>query len=125
MRNKVLLSFRLKKEFLLLMFVICLLLPFMLQAQGSIPDSSKTKIILKTGELKVRQMGSNWQFSFPRTQFKSALKVVNSNGAVVKATMVDEGMEVTSVSLNQLPKGIYQCILENRTQRFAARVLVR
>nr|WP_294902873.1 hypothetical protein [uncultured Lacibacter sp.] len=125
MRNKVLLSFRLKKEFLLLMFVICLLLPFMLQAQGSTPDSSKTKIILKTGELKVRQMGSNWQFSFPRTQFKSALKVVNSNGAVVKATMVDEGMEVTSVSLNQLPKGIYQCILENRTQRFAARVLVR
>ena len=125
MRNKVLLSFRLKKEFLLLMFVICLQLPFILQAQGSTPDSSKTKIILKTGELKVRQMGSNWQFSFPRTQFKSALKVVNSNGAVVKATMVDEGMEVTSVSLNQLPKGIYQCILENRTQRFAARVLVR
>ena len=125
MRNKVLLSFRLKKEFLLLMFVICLQLPFILQAQGNTPDSSKTKIILKTGELKVRQMGSNWQFSFPRTQFKSALKVVNSNGAVVKATMVDEGMEVTSVSLNQLPKGIYQCILENRTQRFAARVLVR
>ncbi len=125
MKNKVQVSFRLKKEFLLLMFVIGCQLPATIRAQGQSTDSSNSKVIIKKAELKVKQQGSNWQFAFPRIQFRSALKVTNSNGAVVKAVMVDEGLEAINVSLSNLPKGIYQCVLENRTQRFAARVMVR
>ena len=125
MKNKVQVSFRLKKEFLLLMFVIGCQLPATIKAQGQPADNSNARVFIKTAELKVKQQGSNWQFAFPRIQFRSALKVTNSNGAVVKAVMVDEGLEAINVSLSNLPKGIYQCVLENRTQRFAARVMVR
>lgn len=125
MKNKVQVSFRLKKEFLLLMFVIGCQLPAAIKAQGQSSDSSKTKVVVKSGELKVKQQGSNWQFIFPRIQFRAALKVMNSNGAVVKAMMIDEGLEFINVSISNLPKGIYQCVLENRTQRFVARVMVR
>ena len=125
MRNKVQVSFRLKKEFLLLMFVIGCQLPATIKAQDHSADNSVAKVITKAAELKVKQQGSNWQFSFPRIQFRSALKITNSNGALIKAIMVDEGLEAISISLNNLPKGIYQCVLENRTQRFAARVMVR
>jgi hypothetical protein len=125
MKNKVQVSFRLKKEFLLFLFMIGCLLPAAIQVQGQSSDSSKTKLVIKSGELKVKQQGSNWQFLFPRIQFRAALKVMNSNGAVVKAMMIDEGLEFITVSVSNLPKGIYQCVLENRTQRFAARVMVR
>ncbi len=125
MKNKVQVSFRLKKEFLLLMFVIGCQLPATIKAQDQPADNSNARVFIKKAELKVKQQGSNWQFAFPRIQFRSALKVTNSNGAVVKAVMVDEGLEAINVSLNNLPKGIYQCVLENRTQRFAARVMVR
>ncbi len=125
MRNKVQVSFRLKKEFLLLLLVIGSQLPGTIKAQSQSNDSSKTKLIVKSGELRVKQQGSNWQFLFPRIQFRAALKIMNSNGAVVKAVMIDEGLESISVSLSNLPKGIYQCVLENRTQRFTARVMVR
>ena len=125
MKNKVQVSFRLKKEFLLLLLVIGSQLPSTIKAQDQPADNSNTRVITKTAELKVKQQGSNWQFAFPRIQFRSALKVTNSNGALVKAVMVDEGLEAINVSISNLPKGIYQCILENRTQRFAARVMVR
>jgi len=125
MKNKVQVSFRLKKEFLLLMFVIGYLLPATIKAQDQLADNVNARVITKTAELKVKQQGSNWQFLFPRIQFRSALKVTNSNGALVKAVMVDEGLEAINVSINSLPKGIYQCVLENRTQRFTARVMVR
>lgn len=125
MKNKVQVSFRLKKEFLLLMFVIGCQLPATIRAQGQSTDSSNSKVIIKKAELKVKQLGSNWQFAFPRIQFRSALKITNSNGALVKAVMVDEGLEAINISISNLPKGIYQCVLENRTQRFAARVMIR
>ncbi len=125
MKNKVQVSFRLKKEFLLVLFVIGCQLPAAIKAQGQPSDSSKTQQVIKSGELKVKQQGSNWQFLFPRIQFRAALKVMNNNGAVVKAVMIDEGLEFISISLSNLPRGIYQCVLENRTQRFAARVMVR
>jgi len=125
MRNKVQVSFRLKKEFLLLMFVIGCLLPATIKAQDQPADNGNAKVITKTAELKVKQQGSNWQFVFPRIQFRSALKITNSNGSLVKAVMVDEGLEAINVSISNLPKGIYQCVLENRTQRFTARVMIR
>jgi hypothetical protein len=125
MRNKVQVSSPFTKEFLLLTLAVTLFLPFSIHAQGKPADSSKTKPAFTKGELKVRQLGSNWQFGFQRTEFRAALKIVNNNGAVVKAVMVDEGIESINVSLSNLPKGIYQCILENRTQRFTARVMLQ
>ena len=125
MKNKVQVSFRLKKEFLFALFVIGCQFPAAILAQGQTAANNNAKAITKPIELKVKQQGSSWQFAFPRIQFRSALKVTNSNGAVVKAVMVDEGLEAINVSLNNLPKGIYECVLENRTQRFAARVMVR
>ena len=125
MSNKVQVSYRLKKEILLLLLLIGGQLSTTIKAQDKPADSSISRVITKPAELKVKQQGSNWQFSFPRIQFRSALKITNSNGAVVKAVMVDEGSESVQVALSSLPKGIYQCVLENRTQRFAARVMVR
>jgi hypothetical protein len=125
MKNKVQVSSPFIKEFLLATLAVTLFLPFTMKAQGKPADSSNSRVIIKTAELKVKQQGTNWQFLFPRIQFRSALKVTNSNGAVVKAVMVDEGLESINVSLSNLPKGIYQCVLENRTQRFTARVMVR
>lgn len=125
MKNKVQVSFRLKKEILFALFIVGLQLPLTSMAQDQPVDGSNKKVVFKATELKVKLQGNNWQFAFPRIQFRSALKITNSSGAVVKAVMVDEGLETTSISLSNLPKGIYQCVLENRTQRFAARVMVR
>lgn len=125
MRNKVQVSSPFIKEFLLVTIAVTLFLPLTMQAQGKPADSSKTKTVIKTAELKVRQQGSNWQFQFQRIQFRAALKIMNGNGSVVKAVMIDEGLEAISVSISSLPKGIYQCVLENRTQRFTARVMVQ
>jgi hypothetical protein len=125
MKNKVQVSFRLKKQILFALLVVAFLLPAAIRAQDQSVDNNKPKTTTKPAELKVKQQGSSWQFAFPRIQFRSALKVTNSNGALIKAVMVDEGLESINVSLNNLPKGIYQCVLENRTQRFAARVMVR
>ena len=125
MSNKVQVSYRLKKEFLLVLLIVGGQLCTTVKAQSKPADDSQSRVITKPAELKVKQQGSSWQFFFPRIQFRSALKVTNSNGAVVKAVMVDEGSESIQVALNNLPKGIYQCVVENRTQRFAARVMVR
>lgn len=125
MKNKVQVSFRLKKEILFALFTVALQLPLTSMAQDQPVDGSNKMVVFKATELKVKLQGNNWQFAFPRIQFRSALKITNSSGAVVKAVMVDEGLETTSISLSNLPKGIYQCVLENRTQRFAARVMVR
>jgi hypothetical protein len=43
---------------------------------------------------------------------------------MVKAVMIDEGVELFSLQASQLPKGIYQCILENRAQRFTVKLLL-
>ena len=119
MKNKVQVSAYSVKHFLLLF----LLLGFSLQTPAA-TTANKTTLQPK-GELKVRQRGSNLEFSFPRTQHKSALKLINTNGSMIKAVMVDEGVEQFSLSTSQLPKGIYQCILENRAQRFTVKLLLQ
>ncbi len=125
MRNKVQLSIVLKKNFLWLFAVICWQLPSLVFAQTKKTDSSLVGKPDTTEELKIKQRGNELQLQFPRTHFRSALKIINTNGAVMKAVMIDEGMESISVSLNGLPKGIYQCIIENRTQRFGKRVMLQ
>lgn len=119
MKNKVQVSAYSVKHFLLLFLLLC----FSLQTPAA-ATANKTTLQPK-GELKVRQRGSNLEFSFPRTQHKSALKLINTNGSMVKAVMVDEGVEQFSLTTYQLPKGIYQCVLENRTQRFTAKLLLQ
>lgn len=119
MKNKVQVSAYSVKHFLLLF----LLLGFSLQTLAA-ATATNTNIQQKA-ELKVRQRGSNLEFSFPRTQHKSALKLINTNGSMIKAVMVDEGIEQFSLSTSQLPKGIYQCVLENRTQRFTVKLLLQ
>jgi Secretion system C-terminal sorting domain len=124
-RNKVLLSLQLTKEFLLLLAIICCLLPATVSAQTKKTDSSFIAKPNTTEEIKIRQRGTELQLQFPKTSFRSALKIVNTNGAVMKAVMIDEGSESISVSLNGLPKGIYQCVIENRTQRFVKKILLQ
>ena len=119
MKNKVQVSAYSLKHFLLLF----LLLGFSLQTPAA-ATANNTNIQPK-GELKVRQRGSNLEFSFPRTQHKSALKLINTNGNMVKAVMIDEGVELFNLSASQLPKGIYQCVLENRVQRFTVKLLLQ
>lgn len=105
--------------------IFCWQLPTGIVAQVKTNDSSLLSIKTNTEELKVRQRGSDLQFLFPRLQFKSALKIVNTNGWMMKAIMVDEGLETITVSTSSLPKGIYQCVIENRTQKFSKKIFVQ
>ncbi len=105
--------------------IFCWQLPTGIVAQVKTNDSSLLSLKTNTEELKVRQRGGELQFSFPRLQFKSALKIVNTNGWMMKAIMVDEGLETITVSTSNLPKGIYQCVIENRTQKFMKKLFVQ
>lgn len=119
MKNKVQVSAYSVKHFLL----IFLLLAFSFQTPASATASSIN--IQPNSELKVRQRGSNLEFRFPRTQHRSALKLLNINGNLTKAVMVDEGVETINLPSSHLPKGIYQCVLENRAQRFTVKLLLQ
>lgn len=101
------------------------LLPKQAVAQAKPVDSSAVFKTRTTGELKIRQQGTNLYIQFPRTDFRSALKLINTNGSVLKGVMIDEGVETITVSVIGLPKGIYQCLLENRTQRFSKKILLQ
>lgn len=125
MKNKVQVSSVLKKIFLLLIVCCCWLLPNQLHAQMKGVDSPAVIKTNPSEELKIRLRGTELFLQFPRTHFRSALKITNSNGAVMKAIMIDEGMESISISLSGLPKGVYQCVIENRTQRFGKRIVLQ
>ncbi len=105
--------------------IFCWQMPTGIVAQVKTNDSYLLSLKTNTEELKVRQRGGELQFSFPRLQFKSALKIVNTNGWMMKAIMVDEGLETITVSTSNLPKGIYQCVIENRTQKFMKKLFVQ
>ncbi|MFT3846199.1 MAG: hypothetical protein QM725_14175 [Lacibacter sp.] len=118
MKNKI-------KIIIITIAIFCWQLPTGIVAQVKTNDSSLLSLKTNTEELKVRQRGGELQFSFPRLQFKSALKIVNANGWMMKAIMVDEGLETITVSTSNLPKGIYQCVIENRTQKFMKKLFVQ
>lgn len=125
MKNKVVPAGKFKKNLLLLFAIICWQLPAGIYAQVKTNDSI---VLLKNSnneELKIRQRGGELQLQFPRLQFKSALKIINTSGWVMKAMMVDEGTEILTVSLNGLPKGIYQFVIENRTQRYNRKLMIQ
>ena len=109
----------------MLLAIICCLLPATVSAQTKKTDSFFIAKPNTAEEIKIRQRGTELQLQFPKTSFRSALKIVNTNGAVMKAVMIDEGTESISVSLNGLPKGIYQCVSENPTQRFVKKILLQ
>ena len=125
MKNKVQVSVVLLKIFLLLNVLTCTICSAPVSAQTKKKDSVAFAIRKPADELKIRQRGTELQLQFPRVHFRSALKIINNNGAVMKAIMIDEGMETASVSLSGLPKGMYQCIIENRTQRFSKKILLQ
>lgn len=125
MRNKVQGSASLKYQILLLILLVCGQVPASLFAQIKKTSSEVFAVKPVPGELKIKQRGSELQIQFPRTHFRSALKLINTNGSVMKAMMVDEGIELATVSTNGLPKGLYQCVLENRTQRFVKKLMIQ
>lgn len=125
MRNKVQGSASLKYQILLLILLVCGQVPASLFAQTKKTGSEVFVVKPVPGELKIKQRGSELQIQFPRTHFRSALKLINTNGSVMKAMMVDEGMELATVFTNGLPKGLYQCVLENRTQRFVKKLMIQ
>ncbi len=101
------------------------LLPQQTIAQTKPVDSSAVVKTRTAGELKIKQRGTDLYIQFPRTDFRSALKLINTNGSVLKGVMIDEGVETITVSVIGLPKGIYQCLLENRTQRYSKKILLQ
>lgn len=118
-------SCQLKKEVFLFLIILCWQLPATVFAQTVKNEPSASAKVYISEEIKIKQRGTELQLSFPKTSFRSALKIMNTNGAVMKAVMIDEGIESISVSLSSLPKGIYQCVIENRTQRFVKKVLLQ
>lgn len=125
MRNKVQGSASLKYQILLLILLVCGQAPANLFAQTKKTGSEVFVVKPVPGELKIKQRGSELVVQFPRTHFRSALKLINTNGSVMKAIMIDEGIELAFVSINGLPKGVYQLILENRTQRFVKKLMIQ
>lgn len=125
MRNKVQGSASFKYQILLLILLVCGQVPASLFAQTKKAGNEAFVVKPVPGELKIKQRGSELVIQFPRTHFRAALKLINTNGSVMKAMMIDEGMELATVSTNGLPKGIYQCILENRTQRFVKKLMIQ
>lgn len=105
--------------------ILCWQMPATVFAQTVKSAPSASVKVYTSEDLKIKQRGTELQLIFPKTAFRSALKIINTNGAVMKAVMIDEGIESISVSLNGLPKGIYQCVIENRTQRFVKKVLLQ
>jgi hypothetical protein len=118
-------SKQLKKGFLLLLAITCLQLPITVSAKIKKTDSSFVSRSNTADELKIKQRGTELKLQFPKTAFRSAVKIINTNGAVMKAVMIDEGIESICISLSGLPKGIYQCVIENRTQRFTKKILLQ
>ncbi len=125
MKNKVPVSRVLLTFFLLLNVLTSAICSAPVSAQTKKKDSVAQVASKQADELKIRQRGTELQLQFPKMHFRSALKIINNNGAVMKALMIDEGMEAASVSVSGLHKGIYQCIIENRTQRFGKKILLQ
>ena len=105
--------------------ILCWQLPAKVFAQSAKSEPSVSVKVYTSEELKIKQIGNDLQLIFPKATFRSALKIINTNGAVMKAVLIDEGLESFSVSPNGLPKGIYQCVFETRTQRFVKKVLLQ
>ncbi len=125
MKNKVQGSVVFLRIFLLLTVLTGSIYPAAVFAQFNRKDSITIANNKSADEFKIRQRGTELLLQFPKTSFRSALKIINNNGSVMKAVMIDEGIESISVSLNGLPKGIYQCVIENRTQRYVKKVLLQ
>jgi hypothetical protein len=75
--------------------------------------------------LRVRQSGNQLILSFPPLVNRSAVKVMNLQGHVVKGALIDERAEKFQLPLDSYKKGIHQVTIENRVQRFTAKVLLQ
>ncbi|HMO32683.1 MAG TPA: hypothetical protein PKE63_06955 [Lacibacter sp.] len=75
--------------------------------------------------LKVRQTGRTLLLSFPPLQNRSALKVIDLQGNLVKGALVDERLTQFALPLEQYKSGLHQVSLENRVQRYSVKVLLQ
>lgn len=75
-------------------------------------------------ELRVRQSGKKILIRFPKLVNRSAVKLIQQNGNLVKGVLIDEGLEQYTIDLDRYQPGIHYLILENRLQRFTAKLML-
>lgn len=79
---------------------------------------------LRIQDLRVRQSGKKILLQFPKLKNRSAGKIVQSNGDLVKGFLVDEKMDQYTLVLEKYKPGLHYVILENRLQQYSAKVLL-
>ncbi|MFN4285672.1 MAG: hypothetical protein ACK4E8_06870 [Lacibacter sp.] len=72
--------------------------------------------------LRVKQSGAVLHLQFPRLQNRSALKLLDFQGNLVKGVLVDEQLTEYRLPLANYRPGLHQVRLENRQQRFTAKI---
>ena len=75
-------------------------------------------------ELRVRQSGKKILIRFPKLVNRSAVKLIQQNGNLVRGVLIDEGLEQYTIDLDRYQPGVHYIILENRLQRFAAQLIL-
>jgi hypothetical protein len=75
--------------------------------------------------LRVKQNGNQLLLSFPRLENRSAVKVIDLQGSLVKGALIDENQTRHLLTLESYKKGIHEVIIINRVQRFSAKVLLQ
>lgn len=72
--------------------------------------------------LRVKQSGSVLTLTFPVLKNRSALKVTDLQGNLVKGMLVDENSIAATVQLPQYRAGVHIITLQNRVQQFSVQV---
>lgn len=75
-------------------------------------------------QLKVKQAGKNLVIYFPKLVNRSAAKLLDQNGNLVKGILIDEGLQQFTLGLDKYKPGLHYLFLENRVQRFSARLML-
>jgi hypothetical protein len=92
-------------------FLLLLLLPVLCSVAQPVADG-----------LRVKQSGSVLTLTFPLLKNRSALKVTDLQGNLVRGMLVDENSTSAVVQLQQYRKGVHIITLQNREQQFSAQV---
>ena len=77
------------------------------------------------GKLKVFQNGRQLQLRFPALLNRSAVKVTDMSGQVIKGALVDEQSTSYALEMDRYSKGMHLVTLENRQQLFRARIMLQ
>lgn len=77
------------------------------------------------GKLKVWQYGRQLHLHYPALRHRSAVKITDLNGQLIKGILADEQTTALMITLERYNKGIHLVTLENREQVYKAKVLLR